>query len=593
MGKLRHSIVMRLVIVSTLIIMVLCTTIFTIQSQQQQKMYMDFFEQRLTLLVDMEIQDLRVQSRSANLTMDDTKNANADLSSNMNIMQIRYKLNALLKDDMKAMYILSTRAPASTDEGPVMSLIQGNDTIEERGFKPGDLFPMDHGKLEAVESLKTAPAASTSNYVSNEVMLLSTFVPITNEQGEAIAYLGVDFDYSIIDAKLNEMLWSGVSIGLLIEIAGILFLIWFVRYQLRMLPRVQKIAMQAADGDLTVRLQVKGKDEISKMAFTFNQMIERLSSLLYEVQSASRGVSQSTVELGRGAEETASSAAEVSASMQQVASGAQMQLQNAEETRQAMLEITIGAQQVSESSTHVLNKMDASASMAEEGRKVIGETVSQMERIQEASELTYESLSRLSHEVEEISQAVRFIQGVVKQTELLALNASIEAARAGEHGKGFQVVAVEVRKLSEHSKTSLNHIMELIEQVYAHKTKTERAAMNQKESVAHGLDIVRVADEAFQQIANAVNDMSEQVRDGSVTSVQMSAASEEVLASIEQLSQIANQSRESSERVAAATEEQSAMTEQIRASVDQLHALSQQLEKQISQFKVLESDKEE
>lgn len=587
MVKLRHSIVVRLMAVITVVILVLCTVLFSIQNNQQKKMFLDFFEQRINLVVDLQIQDLRVAIRQALLTLEDEKNAGMKFSENMNFAQIRKKLNVLLKEDMKGMYVLSAKPSSkSTEEAPLYTMIQGNDTLDLQGFVAGSDYPMDHGKLKAVQALKSKAASSTDAYHMNDENLLTTFVPINNEQGQMIAIMGVDFDYSLINKKVTDLLLEAISIGASVEFVFLILVVTYIRFQLKPLSKVQQVAESAANGDLTVRLNVKGNNEFSKISHVINQMIDNLNLILKEVQVASGGVSRATVELARGAEETAQSAAEVSASMQQVASGAQMQLQSAEETKQAMTEIAIGVAQISETSTRVLDRMTESAVKAESGRMVVKETVSQMERIQEASDTTYESLQRLSSEVVQITEAVRFIQSIAKQTEMLALNASIEAARAGEQGKGFQVVASEVRKLADHSKQSLNHIMNLIDNVYAYKASTENAALLQRDSVEHGLKIVHAADDAFMQINDAVLEISEQVREGAAVSQQMNAASEEVTASLEQLSVIASQSQASSERVAATTEEQSAMTEQIRSSVDQLQALSNQLKSHIDRFKL-------
>ena len=417
---------------------------------------------------------------------------------------------------------------------------------------------------------------------------MTTFTRITNDQGQTIAYLGVDFDYSIIEKELSGLFWKSVRIGGSIELIFIILIAIYTRIRFKPLVNVHRVAEQAAQGDLTVRLQVKGQDEISKIAMVINQMIEHLNSLLHEIKHASHGVSQATYEIGRSAEETALSASEVSASMQQVASGAQLQLQSSEETKQAVQQIAVGIQHISESSTAIMDKTNDTKSKAADGRQVINQTVVQMEHIQSASEITYQSLSGLTQEVERIVEVIRFIQNVAKQTELLALNASIEAA---EQGKGFQVVATEIRNLADSSKSSLSQIIEMIEQVYKYKQQTEAAVENQKQAVEHGLEIVGDADQAFMEISELIEAISEFVNAENVIAIEMSASSEEVTASLDELSVIANQSHASSERVAASTEEQSAMTEQLKASVDTLQSLSTVLEKQIAQFKLNDASK--
>ena len=64
--------------------------------------------------------------------------------------------------------------------------------------------------------------------------------------------------------------------------------------------------------------------------------------------------------------------------------------------------------------------------------------------------------------INDINSVLNLVGSIVKQTNLLGLNAAIEAARAGEYGRGFSIVAEEVRKLSANSASSLQDINKVL-----------------------------------------------------------------------------------------------------------------------------------
>ncbi|MEY8742404.1 methyl-accepting chemotaxis protein [Bacillales bacterium AN1005] len=188
-----------------------------------------------------------------------------------------------------------------------------------------------------------------------------------------------------------------------------------------------------------------------------------------------------------------------------------------------------------------------------------------------------------SHEIGHITNV---ITGISAQTNLLALNAAIEAARAGEHGKGFAVVADEVRKLAEESTNSTEQIANLIQLIQNETNVTLETMEKAAEEVQSGLNVVNVAGSSFEKIEQAVNGVVSQIEDISESLKKLSRGTNSVKDSIKNVSNVAQESSMITQNISAATEEQLASMEEITSSSLALAKLADDLQVIINQFKI-------
>jgi methyl-accepting chemotaxis protein len=227
------------------------------------------------------------------------------------------------------------------------------------------------------------------------------------------------------------------------------FLVWLItvavvyRLSLWLTRPLKALADGLSQSDLTLQLKADAKDEIGQAAAAFNAYNARLRGVFQNLTGSSGSVASGATQLSAASEEMAATGSSL-------AQNAEAQRVAFERVAAAVTELSASIEQVSGNIQRSQKESEAAVAAVNQGTRAGGESARAMDDIRAATA--------------RMVSAVRLIQDIARQTNLLSLNAAIEAAKAGAMGKGFAVVAEEVRKLAERSGAAAREIGQLIEQ---------------------------------------------------------------------------------------------------------------------------------
>ena len=397
-----------------------------------------------------------------------------------------------------------------------------------------------------------------------------------------------------------------------------------------------------AEGDLTQEITKKRKDEMGKLFASLNQASSSLRRFLQEVREgadkiissldalqhtsreireAGEQIAQTVSQVARGSEEQSQNLTEVSNHMEslveEVKEMAKRLKEQADKARQTLQETdkVIESLEVTGGNIERVKGAASSAFQAtEEGEKTLEEVVEAMGRIKDSVFSVGEVVKNLGVSSQEIGSITDLITGIAEETNLLALNAAIEAARAGDAGRGFAVVADEVRKLAEESAHAAQRIAHLISEI---QKEAERAVRSMTESQTHvegGSEAVDKAREAFQDIHEAnqvvtqeadnislsfqvveeasqhiiqlvreVNDIAKESEEGTGRIVERA---EEVFTRLSSVASISEENAAAAEEVAASSQEQNAALQEVDVTIQELGKMAEGLKENLGQFKI-------
>ncbi|MGZ5049923.1 MAG: methyl-accepting chemotaxis protein [Methylobacter sp.] len=265
-------------------------------------------------------------------------------------------------------------------------------------------------------------------------------------------------------------------------------------------------------GDLTETITNDYQGTLGQLKNDSNTTVEKLKEIIYKIRDA-------TSNINAGSEEIASGNNDLSYRTEQQAASVEQTVAN-------MNELTSIVQANTANAKHANQFAIAASEITGKGEIIVGQVVT-----------TIDELNDASHKIADI---ISVIDDIAFQTNILAFNAAVEAARAGEYGQGFAVVAAEVRHLAQRASLSSGEIKSLIEDSVKKINSLSKLATQ--------------AGNAMEEILSSVQSVAGMMSDITAASVEQSAGIEQINLAIEQMDTMTQQNAALVEQAAAAAE---------------------------------------
>ncbi|MCP4155212.1 MAG: methyl-accepting chemotaxis protein [bacterium] len=428
-------------------------------------------------------------------------------------------------------------------EKSLNALLDGGETFSDLGMtKPVTLPPATttaiKEQLKQVKSLWLPFKEKITSLITSKgdagkltETLITSNIPILKAMHKTVGMMQADSEKRVTLLLIIQAIGGVLFIG-----TGLFFLLILRGNLLKPVDKMLPLLKRVATGDLTVKIETAGEDEISQVGRYINRIIDSFLEIIHNVKKATGLVVNSSEEITAGSEELsertneeAASITEASTTLEQLTAFITKTLDNSRETG---------------SSLHAFNEEIRGRS------KLMEDVTATMDEINEAGK--------------KINDIVNVINEISFQTNLLALNAAVEAARAGEAGRGFAVVASEVRNLAQKTATSSRTIQSIVSE--------------NLESTQRGLELVQQTAQFIATITRTMKDSGEKIEKMSDDSKAQVTSVQQINVAVQQLDDVINQN--------------ASMAEELFATTQNMTSNSQELRDMVNRFKVSENEKQ-
>lgn len=316
------------------------------------------------------------------------------------------------------------------------------------------------------------------------------------------------------------------------------------------------VATQIASGDLRVKVQLQSNKDMLGNAFT--AMIENLRHVTKELSEGINILESSVDEIVSSTSQLTSNANETATAVNETTATFEVMHQTAQVFNQKAKQVSDGAEKAIQTSKN--------------GVKSAENVVLGMDRIKQQTEVIFTSMNKLSEQSQSIEKIIEAVEELASQSNILSVNATIEASKAGEHGKGFNVVAQEMKRLTEQSKLATKQVRAILRDIQKAIETAVKATVEGGKVINEGVRQTEIAGNSIQTLAVSVEEAAQ-------TSTQIELSTQQQLEGVKQMTIAMNYIKE-------AIDKDVSSAKLLEISGKNLNKLGDQLKKMVDAYKM-------
>jgi methyl-accepting chemotaxis protein len=381
---------------------------------------------------------------------------------------------------------------------------------------------------------------------------------------------------------IQSVMYATLGFAALLAVGISMLVIWMIA---RPLAKLRNLMNEGEKGNLTVRANIRSRDEIGQVALSFNQMMEQITALVNRTNESAAQVLRTAENLSEASRKTAVSAKEIAVATEEIANGATSLAVEAERGSDLTEKMGAKMREVIEARDQMAASAFEVERASEQGTRYMASLIEKTGQTEEMTRNMVEKVDRLKESTRSIRQILDVLNNITKQTNILSLNATIEAARAGAAGKGFMVVADEIRKLADQSRESIDVVASITESIQSEIEDTVSVLGEAYPIFQEQIESVKEANQIFLSVQAQMNAFTAHLETVNESVAQLGQSQNVLSEAMSNVSAVAQQSSATSEEVASLSNEQLGISENLVVLSGELEKVSNHLKETLSHFR--------